>query len=150
PRDDLWLSPTAEAQLVALHAGEMLPESRLPLAYTASTPCFRREAGSASAATPGLLRQHPFDKVAVVRIAPPAAADDAFDPLLTDAEARLQRLALPYRVMALAASELPFAAQRAVDLEVWMPGQERYIEISSVSDCGTFQSRRLNLRYRLS
>lgn len=148
PRDNLWLSPTAEAQLVAQHAGETLPESQLPLAYTACTPCFRREAGSAGATTRGLLRQHQFDKVELVRIATPDAADDSFSLLLADAEAVLQRLALPYRVVSLAASELPFAAQRTVDLEVWMPGRSHYVEVSSVSDCGPFQARRLGLRYR--
>lgn len=147
-RDLLYLSPTAEAQLVALHAGETLPEASLPLAYTAWTPAFRREAGSAGAATRGLLRQHQFDKVELVRIATPESADAAFDTILADAEAALRTLELPYRVVALCACELPFSAQRTVDLEVWMPGQGRYVEISSVSDCGPFQARRLNLRYR--
>lgn len=149
-RDDLWLSPTAEAQLVALHAGETLPEAALPLAYTAWTPAFRREAGSAGTATRGPLRQHQFDKVELVRIATPETASAAFDTILADAEAILQRLALPYRVVALCAGELPFAAQRTVDLEVWLPAQSRYVEISSVSDCGPFQARRLALRYRPS
>ena len=148
PRDGLYLSPTAEAQLVALHADETLPEASLPLAYTAWTPAFRREAGSAGTATRGLLRQHQFDKVELVRIAAPDTADAAFDTLLADAEAVLRALALPYRVVALCAGELPFSAQRTVDLEVWMPGQGRYVEISSVSDCGPFQARRLTLRYR--
>src|SRR5579859_106416 len=147
-RDDLWLSPTAEAQLVALHAGETLPEAALPLAYTAWTPAFRREAGSAGTATRGLLRQHQFDKVELVRIATPESADVAFDALLADAEAVLQLLCLPYRTVALCAGELPFASQRTVDLEVWMPSQTRYVEISSISDCGPFQARRLGLRYR--
>ncbi|WIG61990.1 MAG: Seryl-tRNA synthetase [Ktedonobacterales bacterium] len=147
-RDGLYLSPTAEAQLVALHAGETLPEARLPLAYTACTPAFRREAGSSRAATHGLIRQHQFDKVELVRIATPDTAHIAFDTVLADAEAVLQRLELPYRVVALCAGELPFASQYTCDLEVWMPGQGRYVEISSVSDCGTFQARRLNLRYK--
>jgi seryl-tRNA synthetase len=150
PRDVLYLSPTAEAQLVALHADETLPAARLPLAYTAATPAFRREAGSAGAATRGLLRQHQFDKVELVRITTPEDADDAFDALLADAEDVLRRLELPYRVVALCAGELPFAAQRTYDLEVWMPGMERYVEISSISDCGPFQARRLRLRYRPS
>lgn len=150
PRDDLWLSPTAEAQLVALHGGETLPEAALPLAYTACAPAFRREAGSAGASTRGLLRQHQFDKVEIVRIATPETADAAFDALLTDAEAVLRRLELPYRAVALRAGELPFSAQRTVDLEVWLPAGGRYVEISSVSDCGPFQARRLDLRYRPS
>jgi seryl-tRNA synthetase len=148
PRDDLYLSPTAEAQLVALHADETLPMERLPLAYTACTPAFRREAGSTRAAMKGLLRLHQFDKVELVRIATPEGADAAFDAIVADAEAVLQRLGLPYRVMALCAGELPFASQRTWDIEVWMAGQGRYVEVSSVSDCGTFQSRRLNVRYR--
>ena len=148
PRDGLYLSPTAEAQLVALHAGETLPASRLPLAYAAWTPCYRREAGSAGAATRGLIRQHQFDKVELVRIGTAEGAAAAFATIVDDAEAVLRALALPYRVVALAARELPFASRRTVDLEVWMPGQGRYVEISSVSDCGDFQARRLGLRYR--
>jgi seryl-tRNA synthetase len=148
PKDDLYLSPTAEVQLVALHAGETVAEDLLPLAYAASAPAFRREAGSARAATKGLLRQHQFDKVELVRVATPETADDAFNTILADAEAVLRRLELPYRVVALCAGELPFSAQRTYDLEVWMPGQAQYVEISSISDCGTFQSRRLSLRYR--
>jgi seryl-tRNA synthetase len=148
PRDGLYLSPTAEAQLVALHADETLAERDLPLAYTACTPAFRREAGAAGMAMRGLLRQHQFDKVELVRIATPEAADDAFDTLLADAEAVLRALGLPYRVVALSAGELPFAARRAVDLEAWLAGQGRYVEIASISDCGTFQARRLALRYR--
>lgn len=147
-RDRLYLSPTAEAQLVALHADETLPEASLPLAYTACAPAFRREAGAAGAATRGLIRQHQFDKVELVRIATPETADAAFDTILADAEAVLRALALPYRAVVLCAEELPFSAQRTVDLEVWMPGQGRYVEISSVSDCGPFQARRLGLRYR--
>jgi seryl-tRNA synthetase len=148
PRDGLYLSPTAEAQLVGLHAGETLPEERLPLAYTACTPAFRREAGSAGRATRGLLRQHQFDKVELVRIATPEGSDAAFDEIVAGAEAVLRVLELPYRVVALCAGELPFSAQRTYDLEVWMPGQNAYVEVSSVSDCGPFQARRARLRYR--
>ncbi|HEY7341105.1 MAG TPA: serine--tRNA ligase [Ktedonobacterales bacterium] len=149
PADALALSPTAETQLVALHADEILSEEAdLPLAYTACTPAFRREAGSAGARERGLIRQHQFDKVELVRIATPETADAAFTALLADAEETLRRLALPYRVVALCAGELPFAAERSIDLEVWMPGEGRYVEISSVSDCGTFQARGLHLRYR--
>lgn len=151
---DLYLSPTAEAQLVALHAHETLAERALPLAYTALTPAFRREAGSSNARTHGLLRQHQFDKVELVRIATPEQADQAFETLLDDAEVILQRLELPYRVVALCGGELPFSAQRTCDIEVWMSGQPgqsgtpgRYVEVSSVSDCGPFQARRLGLRY---
>ncbi|HET9980778.1 MAG TPA: serine--tRNA ligase, partial [Ktedonobacterales bacterium] len=148
PADGLALSPTAETQLVALHADETLSEPALPLAYTACTPAFRREAGSAGAKGRGLIRQHQFDKVELVRVATPETADAAFATLLADAEESLRRLGLAYRVVALCAGELPFAAERTVDLEVWMPGEGRYVEISSVSDCGTFQARGLRLRYR--
>ncbi len=148
PADALALSPTAETQLVALHADETVAEADLPLAYTACTPAFRREAGSAGARERGLIRQHQFDKVELVRITTPETADAAFATLLDDAEETLRRLALPYRVVALCAGELPFAAERTIDLEVWMPGEGRYVEISSVSDCGTFQARGLHLRYR--
>jgi seryl-tRNA synthetase len=148
PADQLYLSPTAEVQLVGLHAGETLPEARLPLAYTACAPAFRREAGSAGRATRGLLRQHQFDEVELVRITTPEDADAAFDTLRADAEAALRALELPYRVVALCAGELPFSAQRTHDLEVWLPGQHAYVEISSISDCGPFQARRARLRYR--
>lgn len=147
-RDHVYLSPTAEAQLIALHAGEILPERLLPLAYTACTPCFRREAGSSGAAMRGLLRQRQFDKVELVRVATPEAADAAFETLIANAERALQTLDLPYRVVALCCGELPFAAQRTVDLEVWLAAEARYIEIASISDCGTFQARRLKMRYQ--
>jgi seryl-tRNA synthetase len=147
-RDQFYLSPTAEAQLVALHAGETLPERRLPLAYSASTPCYRREAGSSGAAMRGLLRQRQFDKVELVRVTTPEDADDAFETLIADAERALQLLDLPYRVVALCSGELPFASQRTVDLDVWLAGEARYVEIASISDCGAFQARRLKLRYQ--
>jgi len=147
-RGHFYLSPTAEAQLVALHADEVLPERRLPLAYTACTPCFRREAGSSGAAMRGLLRQRQFDKVELVRITSPESADAAFETLIGHAERALQILDLPYRAVVLCCGELPFAAQRTVDLEVWLAGEARYVEIASISDCGTFQSRRLKMRYR--
>jgi seryl-tRNA synthetase len=148
--EDLFLSPTAEVQLVGMLASQTLSESELPLAYAACTPAFRREAGSAGAATRGLLRQHQFDKVELVRVVAPEEAESAFDAILADAESVLQRLGLTYRVVALCAGELPFSATRTYDLEVWMSGQERYVEVSSISDCGTFQSRGLGLRYRPS
>ena len=148
PEDELWLSPTAEAQLVALHGGETLPAAKLPLAYTAATPAFRREAGSTRAATHGLLRQHQFDKVELVLVAAPEESEGAWARLQADAERVLQLLDLPYRLVALPAGDLPFASRRTCDLEVWMPGQGAYVEISSISDCGPFQARRLNMRYR--
>jgi seryl-tRNA synthetase len=147
PADALALSPTAETQLVALHAEETLTEAMLPLAYTAWSPAFRREAGSAGARDRGLIRQHQFDKVELVRIVALETADAAFATLLANAEETLRRLELPYRVVALCAGELPFASERTVDLEVWLPGEGRYVEISSVSDCGSFQARGLQMRY---
>ena len=150
PGDDLWLSPTAEAQLVALRGGETLSATELPLAYTAATPAFRREAGSTRAATHGLLRQHQFDKVELVLIIAPEESERAWARLQADAERVLHLLDLPYRLVALPAGDLPFASQRTCDLEVWMPGQGTYVEISSISDCGPFQARRLNMRYRPS
>jgi seryl-tRNA synthetase len=148
PADGLALSPTAEVQLVALHAGETLPAARLPLAYTACAPAFRREAGSAGRATRGLIRQHQFDKVELVRITTPETSDAAFATIQADAEAVVRALELPYRVVALCAGDLPFSAARTHDLEVWLPSQNGYVEISSISDCGPFQARRARLRYR--
>lgn len=148
PRDGLYLSPTAEAQLVALRAGETLDAREIPLGYTAYTQAYRREAGSAGARTHGLLRQRQFGKVEIVRIVPPEDADDALAAMLDSAESLLRRLGLAYRVVELCAGELPFSARRTYDIEVWLAGEGRYIEISSVSDCGDFQARRLNLRYR--
>ena len=148
PADGLYLSPTSEAQLVALRAGETLDARDLPLAYTAYTQAYRREAGSAGARTHGLLRQRQFGKVELVRVVAPDAADDALALMVESAELLLRRLDLPYRVVELCAGELPFSARRTFDLEVWLAGEGRYVEISSVSDCGDFQARRLGLRYR--
>lgn len=148
PKDGLYLSPTAEAQLTALHAGETLDARDLPLAYTAYTQAYRREAGSAGARTHGLIRQRQFGKVELVRIVAPGEADGALAEMVASAEEPLRRLGLPYRVVELCAGELPFSARRTFDLEVWLAGERRYLEISSVSDCGDFQARRLGLRYR--
>lgn len=148
PADGLYLSPTAEAQLMALHAGETLDEYALPLRSTAYTQAYRREAGSAGARTHGLLRQRQFGKVELAQVVEPTAADDALAAMVGAAEGVLQQLGLPYRVVELCAGELPFSARRTFDLEVWLAGEGRYIEISSVSDCGDFQARRLGLRYR--
>ena len=148
PEDGLYLSPTAEAQLTVLRAGETLDARDLPLAYTAYTQAYRREAGSAGARTHGLLRQRQFGKVELVRVVAPETVDETLAAMLATAEALLRRLGLPYRVVELCAGELPFSARRTFDVEVWLAGEGRYIEISSVSDCGDFQARRLALRYR--
>lgn len=148
PRDHLYLSPTAEAQLVALYAGETFAAARLPIKLTAYTQAYRREAGSAGAKTRGLLRQRQFGKVELVRLVAPEDADAALDEMLAEAEAPLRALGLPYRVVELCAGELPFSARRSFDLEVWLPSLASYLEIASISDCGAFQARRLRLRYR--
>ncbi|HEX9067897.1 MAG TPA: aminoacyl--tRNA ligase-related protein, partial [Ktedonobacterales bacterium] len=148
PADGLYLSPTAEAQLVGMVEGRLMSERELPLAYAAATPCYRREAGSAGAAMRGLLRQHQFEKVELVRVARSEDAEAELARILADAEGPLRALGLHYRVVALCAGELPFAAECAYDIEVWLPGEARFVEISTVSLCGEFQARRLNARYK--
>ncbi len=148
PRDGLYLSPTAEAQLTALYAGETLRTSVLPLKMTAYTQAYRREAGSAGTKTRGLLRQRQFGKVELARIVTPEDADTALEEMIAEAEAPLRALGLHYRLVEVCAGELPFSARRSFDLEVWLPSLGTYLEISSISDCGTFQARRLALRYR--
>ncbi|TMC22060.1 MAG: serine--tRNA ligase [Chloroflexi bacterium] len=148
PEDELYLNPTAEVPLVGIHSDSILPPGTLPIRYVAWSTAFRREAGSASRQTRGLLRLHQFNKVELFQITEPRDSYDAFNRLLRDAETVLQRLKLPYRVVALCAADLPFAAARTIDLEVWMPGQGRYVEISSVSNCEAFQARRANIKYR--
>lgn len=146
--DDYFLIPTAEVPLTNIHRDEILPEERLPLAYAAATPCFRREAGSYGQETRGLIRQHQFNKVELVWVTTPEQSDATLARLRNDAEEVLRRLGLHYRVVALCTGDLGFAAAKTYDLEVWLPGQAAYKEISSCSDCGDFQARRLNIRYR--
>jgi seryl-tRNA synthetase len=146
--DELYLNPTAEVPLVGLHSDSIIPKGTLPLRYVAWTTAFRREVGSASRQTRGLLRLHQFNKVELFQLVEPQDSYAALDQMLAHAEAVLQRLELPYRVVALCAANLPFASAKTLDLEVWMPAQRRYIEISSVSNCETFQSRRANIKYR--
>ena len=145
---DLWLIPTAEVPLTNLHGGEILEESDLPLRYTAYTPCFRAEAGSHGRDVRGLIRQHQFDKVELVQITTPEASWAAHEELTSHAERVLQRLELPYRVVTLSTGDLGFASAKTYDLEVWLPGQDAYREISSCSNCEDFQARRAGLRYR--
>jgi seryl-tRNA synthetase len=144
----LYLIPTAEVPLTALHGGEILPGDTLPRKYTAHTPCYRREAGSYGADTRGMLRQHQFDKVELVKLATPETSYAELEGMVQDAEAVLQALALPYRVVVLCTADMGFAAAKTYDLEVWLPGQARYREISSCSNCEAFQARRADLRYR--
>jgi seryl-tRNA synthetase len=145
---DLYLIPTAEVPLTNLHAGETLPAEDLPYAYTANTLCFRSEAGSYGKDTRGLIRVHQFQKVELVRFCTPDQAGAEFDALLSHAEAGLRELGLAYRVVRLAAGDIGFSAQRTFDLEVWLPGQQKYREISSVSDFGVFQARRAGIRIK--
>jgi seryl-tRNA synthetase len=143
-----WLISTSEVSLTNLVAGEILDHEVLPLRYTAFTPCFRAEAGSAGRDTRGMIRQHQFSKVELVSIVAPEQAIEEHERMTTAAETILQRLELPYRVMALCAGDMGFAAQKTYDFEVWLPGQNAYREISSCSRCGDFQARRMNARYR--
>jgi len=143
-----YLVPTAEVPLTNLHRDEILDAARLPLRYTAYTPCFRSEAGSYGKDVRGLIRQHQFNKVELVQLTAAEASFAALEELTGHAETVLQLLGLPYRVMTLATGDLGFAAAKTYDLEVWLPGQDAYREISSCSNCTDFQARRANLRYR--
>ena len=146
--NDLWLIPTAEVPLTNLVADEILSEDELPIRVTALTPCFRSEAGAAGKDTRGMLRQHQFNKVELVSICHPKQSLDEHERMTGAAEEILQRLNLAYRVMTLCAGDIGFAAQKTYDLEVWLPGQGQYREISSCSNCGDFQARRMKTRFR--
>jgi seryl-tRNA synthetase len=143
---DLYLIPTAEVPLTALHADEILEAETLPRAYTSWTPCFRSEAGSYGRDTRGILRLHQFSKVELVRLCAAESSNDELETMLGHAEACLQELGLAYRVVRLAAGDMGFNAQLTYDIEVWLPSQDTYREISSCSDCGTFQARRSGIR----
>jgi seryl-tRNA synthetase len=144
----LWLIPTAEMWLTNLVADEILDEARLPQRYTAWTPCFRAEAGAAGKDTRGMIRQHQFYKVELVSIAHPDQSGEEHERMTACAEEILKRLGLPYRVMLLCAGDMGFASRKTYDLEVWLPGQNAYREISSCSNCGEFQARRMKARFR--
>jgi seryl-tRNA synthetase len=145
---ELFLVPTAEVPVTNLHRGEILPEASLPRRYCAYTPCFRAEAGSYGRDVRGLIRQHQFDKVELVHFSTPEQSEAELEELTRAAELVLQELALPYRVVTLSTGDLGFAATKTYDLEVWLPGQDRYREISSCSNCGDFQARRADLKVR--
>jgi seryl-tRNA synthetase len=147
-RRDLYLIPTAEVPVTNLHAGEIIEAVELPIRYCAYTPCFRSEAGSHGRDTRGMIRQHQFDKVELVRFEHPDRAEAAHEELTGHAEAVMQKLGLHYRVVELCAGDLGFAAKRCFDLEVWLPGQQAYREISSCSWFGDFQARRAKIRFR--
>ncbi|NLH95194.1 MAG: serine--tRNA ligase [Synergistaceae bacterium] len=146
--DDLWMIPTAEVPLTNLRAGEILKEEELPLYLTAYTPCFRREAGSYGRDVRGMLRQHQFDKVEMVKIVHPDSSYDELEKLTNNAERVLQILGLPYRVICLCTGDMGFASSKTYDIEVWLPSQGKYREISSCSNCEDFQARRMNTRFR--
>jgi seryl-tRNA synthetase len=145
---DLYLIPTAEVPVTNIHRDETLAEKELPIKYCAYTPCFRSEAGSYGKDTRGLIRQHQFDKVELVKFTRPEESFDELDSLLADAEEVLQLLKLPYRVVTLCTGDLGFSAVKTYDIEVWMPAQNKYREISSCSNFGDFQARRGGIRYR--
>ncbi|HEY3169417.1 MAG TPA: serine--tRNA ligase [Thermoanaerobaculia bacterium] len=149
-REGLYLIPTAEVPLTNLHREEILEAESLPRKYTAFTPCFRAEAGAAGRDTRGFLRQHQFDKVEIVSLTAPEDSDATLETLTGHAEEVLKRLELPYRVVTLCTADLGFASAKTYDLEVWLPGQNTYREISSCSNCESFQARRANIRFRRS
>lgn len=147
-RDDLWAIPTAEVPLTSMHRGEIVDEAALPLRFTAATPCFRREAGSAGRDTRGVLRVHEFDKVELVAYTTADGAKAAFDDVLRRAEDLLRGLGLTYRVLDLCAGDIGASSKRTFDLEVYAPGCDRWLEVSSVSWFGDYQARRASVRYR--
>ncbi len=146
--DDLWLIPTAEVPLTNLHSGEILAEADLPKYYCAYTPCFRREAGSYGRDMRGMLRQHQFDKVEMVKLCTPEKSYDELEHMTNCAEKVLQLLEIPYRVICLCTGDMGFGAAKTYDIEVWLPSQDCYREISSCSNCEDFQSRRMGMKYR--
>ncbi|MCF7806012.1 MAG: serine--tRNA ligase [Candidatus Marinimicrobia bacterium] len=146
--DDLFLIPTAEVPVTNIHKGEILKQDRLPTKYVAFTPCFRREAGSYGRDTRGFLRLHQFNKVEMVQLVKPEESYQVLESLTNNAEAILQALELPYRVLSLATGDLSFAAAKCYDLEIWAPGENRWLEVSSCSNFEDFQARRGNIRYR--
>jgi seryl-tRNA synthetase len=145
---DLYLIPTAEVSLTNIVAGQILDAKSLPLKFVAHTPCFRSEAGASGRDTRGMIRQHQFDKVEMVQIVEPEKSFEALESLTANAERILQALDLPYRVLALCTGDMGFGATKTYDLEVWVPSQDKYREISSCSNCGDFQARRMQARYR--
>ena len=145
---DLYLIPTAEVPLTILHRDEILAAEELPKKYVAFTPCFRSEAGSYGKDVRGLIRQHQFHKVELVKLTTAESSMDELEGMVADAEEVLKRLGLPYRVVVLSTGDMGFAAAKTYDIEVWLPGQQAYREISSCSNCTDFQARRANLRYR--
>ena len=145
---DFYLIPTAEVTLTNIVAGEIVEHKALPIKFVAHTPCFRSEAGASGRDTRGMIRQHQFDKVEMVQIVEPSTSMDALEGLVANAEKVLQLLELPYRTLALCTGDMGFSAVKTYDLEVWIPSQDKYREISSCSNCGDFQARRMQARFR--
>lgn len=146
--EDLWMIPTAEVPVTNLFSGEILEEQSLPMSFCAYTPCFRREAGSYQKDIKGIMRQHQFSKVELVKFTKPEDSFNALEKLTADAESILQKLELPYRTIALCTGDMGFSAAKTYDIEVWLPSQDKYREISSCSNCTDFQARRANIRFR--
>ena len=146
--EDLYLIPTAEVPLTNLYNDEILTQKELPILLTGYTPCFRKEAGSAGRDTRGMIRQHQFDKVEMVAIVEPAKSDEIFEMMVENASDILTKLGLPHRVVKLCGGDLGFSASTTIDLEVWLPGQDKYREISSISNTRDFQARRAKIRYK--
>ena len=146
--DDLWFVPTAEVPLTNLHRDEILPPGTLPIYYVAYTACFRREKMSAGKDTRGIKRGHQFDKVELYKFTEPATSNEELEKLTHDAEDVCQKLGLPYRILQLCTADLGFASTKSYDIEVWAPGCAEWLEVSSCSNCGDFQARRANIRYR--
>jgi seryl-tRNA synthetase len=146
--NQIFLAPTAEVQLTNLHRDEIMSVADLPRKFVAYTPCFRREAGAAGRETRGIIRVHQFDKVELVKIATPEKSYDELESLTADAERVLQLLGLHYRIVELCTGDLGFAAAKSYDIEVWSPGQDAYLEVSSCSNCEDFQARRMQLRFK--
>ena len=148
PEDNLYLAPTAEVPVTNLHREEIVKLDQLPIQYAAYTPCFRREAGAAGLGTRGLIRMHQFDKVELVKITTPESSMDELEKLTANAEKVLQILGLHYRVIELCTGDIGFGSAKTYDIEVWAPGQNSYLEVSSCSNFGDYQARRMHLRYK--
>ena len=146
--NDFWLIPTSEVSLTNYVRGQIIPEELLPLRFTAWTPCFRSEAGAAGRDTRGMIRQHQFSKVELVSITTPEQSNVEHERMLSCAEEVLKRLGLAYRTMLLCTGDMGFGSRKTYDIEVWLPGQNAYREISSCSVCGDFQARRMNARFK--
>jgi len=144
----LYLLPTAEAPVANIHREELLPERQLPIRYVAYSPCFRAEAGAAGLGTRGMIRVHQFDKVELIKVVKPETGYEELETLVGNAETVLQRLGLHYRVINLCTGDMGFASAKTYDIEVWAPGQNQFLEVSSCSNCEDYQSRRMNLRYK--